>query len=247
MFKITFNGVDQPKFLKVRAVSFTATPTLLNTYKEIPGANGKICTGTTLGEKMFSVSVFFEKEVNKSLTETTRELANWLKGDNFKPSKLVFSDDKNVHYFAQVSSAPSIDDLLLLGETVIEFIVPSGKSVGATKTVTGNQNANISIPYNGTTTSFPVIEFTSANNTAIVELRILESVTGKTLRIKGSFKQGEKITIDCNKKIIKRGNTVDLDLLEFTSDWLRFDNKRTYNLQGNINGSYKVTYIENFN
>lgn len=247
MFNINFNGVDQPKFLKVRAVSFTASPTIINTYKDIPGSNGKVCTGTTLGEKVFSVSVFFEKEANKSLTETARELANWLKGDNHKPSKLVFSDDKNVQYLAQVSSAPSIEDLDVLGETVIEFIVPNGKSIGATKTVTGNQGVNISIPYNGTTTSFPVIEFTSANNTAIVELRISESVTGKTLKIKGSFKQGEKITIDCNKKIIKRGNTVDLDLLEFTSDWLLFNSKRNYTIQGNINGSYKVTYVENFN
>lgn len=230
MYRVYFNGIPMPSFVKVHNVDFVDL--------SLP-VSGKPT------EKTFTLTVSLVDKA-KSIHEMARELSMWLRGDNFALSPLSFSDNEDVTYMAAVKTAPVIKDLLYLGQTVIEFSVPSGAGFGKTKAVAGTNAAQIAVDNEGTVPTFPVIQVTPTNtNSAQVPFTITDSVTGRVIRLKGPIKAGEVITIDCNKKVVKRGNKVDMLLIQYNSDWLKFDRAAhviTVDLPCKINVAYTERY-----
>ena len=102
---ITFNGVDIPPFVKVSAINIQTLPALETNLKTIIGSSGRLCGRTDLGEKSISCDIKVIVPQGSSLQKCGRELAVWLRGDDFRLSPLIINDDPDVLYLAKVSNS----------------------------------------------------------------------------------------------------------------------------------------------
>lgn len=246
MFKVTFNGVSIPSFIKVRTVDFSVLPDINHSFKQIAGGFGLLETGTTIGAKVLKMKILIIPDSNKSLTEMSREFAYWLRGDNFKACDLIISDDATMTYKAKINDKVDISDLLFVGEGELEFIVPSGMAKGLSVTggATTVGSGTFIVMYNGTAPSLPVITWTPPTNLTNVTLNISCAETGDIVSLTGNFTAGVHVEIDCQKKVVKKGGLVDMKLINFSTTWLDFQSRGAYTLTVSRAGNYNCTYSE---
>ncbi|HBI7084843.1 TPA: phage tail family protein [Clostridium perfringens] len=247
-FMVTFNGVDMPDCLKVKAVNTSILPEVKTSYKDVAGGFGVIDTGTTIGGKTISLDVVIVPPAGKSLLEMQREVAFWLMGNDFKLSPLVISEECDLEYMAKVNGAVNIKDLFFVGEGTIDFYVPKGIAVGRFTRYGANESGNkIIVDYLGTAPSYPIFEFTPTKDYKNTTLRIAHIETGDTTLITGNFNAGEKIIIDSTKRLVKKGGVLSLDMIDLKSKWLKLKGRRintfTYNLEGEMVLSYQESWL----
>ena len=217
-FSVTFNGVSIPAFVKVRTVEFTVLPDISHSFRQIVGGIGLRETGTSIGGKKLKMKIIIVPTINKSLTEMSRELAYWLRGNNFKACSLVVSDDSTMTYQAKVNASVDVSDLIYVGEGELEFIVPSG--VGKTSTTVPisvvTASSKFTITYNGTAPTYPLINWTPSANLTGATINFTCVETGAVISLTGNFISGQKITIDCEKRVVLRANVVDMKLISIS-------------------------------
>ncbi|MDK0636888.1 phage tail family protein [Clostridium perfringens] len=244
-FMVTFNEMDMPDFLKVRAVHTSILPEIKNSYKNIAGGFGVVESGTAIGGKRIELDVIIVPPKNKNLLQAQRELAFWLMGNDFKTSPLVISDEPHLEYMAKVDEGVDIKDLLFAGEGTIPFFVPSGVAYGRHLRHGAMESPNrLFVDYLGTAPSFPVFEFTPSKEYRNTTLRIAHIETGDTFLLTGNFKAGEKVTIDSSKRLVKKGEQLSLDMMDLKSKWLKLKGRRINNFTFNLEGELKLTYKE---
>lgn len=250
MFNISFNSINIPSFVKVRAVDFSVLPEVRNTFKNISGGNGLVDSGTTLGSKIITVSIIIVPTATSSLTEMSRELAYWLRGDNFKLSDLVISDEATMTYRAKINNQVDVSDLLYAGDGSLEFIVPSGtaKSSNVTPVIIDTASKTITINYNGTAPSFPKLTWKpdfASDSSLVFNLTCVE--TGQVLSVNtGDFTTTPETIylFDNEKMVVKRNGLIDMKLINFTSDWIKFASRGTYIITYNASGTMTCTVPE---
>ncbi|GAB6153740.1 hypothetical protein JCM17380_24900 [Desulfosporosinus burensis] len=239
MFNVTFNGLDIPNYVKVRAVDISALASVSTNIIPKTGGIGGIHTGTTLGAKRIKLKVIIVPENSGELASMVRALGEWLMGNQFKPSELWFSDDPNVYYDAIVNNSVDITDLLFAGEGEIEFIVPSGVARGA---IHGNIATvdyglkTVTVYYNGTAPSSAYIYYHP--NYSVVEAddwSMTVQETGDRLKMKQFMSFGNNY-IDCEKRRITSttGTSMQDVLLNFT-EWINFPKRGAYTIDWNFN------------
>lgn len=240
---LNFNGVNIPKFVKVKAVNISALPSLSVNLKGGTAGFGVINGKTTFEEKYIKATISIVIPKGYSLQKCSRELAVWLKGNNFELSPLIIQDDPDIRYMAKVSASVDLSDLVYVGEGEIEFVVPSGCGESTNeKVATGTPKA--SITYQGSHRTFPLIEITVGATASAIN--ITHTQKGDVLYLNGSFKTGDKILIDCNKHLVKLNNKVHMELIGITSKFLQLDSGLN-EISCSVTGSnVKVTYRERF-
>lgn len=213
---LNFNGIDIPNFVKVKAVNITALPSVSTNLKANIGGYGVLSGNSTFGEKVISADISIVIPSGYTLQKCARELAVWLRGNDFKLSPLKIKDDSNIHYMAKVSNSVSLNDLLYVGEGTIDFVVPSGVSVSNNiKTYTGTTRAVFN--YAGTVKAFPQIEITIKNAISNGTVNVTNVKTGEKISLTGTFEAGNKIHIDCSKHLVKVNDEIHLNMLSLDS------------------------------
>ncbi|MFT8313242.1 MAG: distal tail protein Dit [Clostridium sp.] len=243
-FKVTFNGLDIPSFIKVRTVDFAVLPSITHSFKQIAGRIGAMETGTSIGSKPLKMKILIVPEDGKPLTEMARELALWVRGNNFKTCELVVSDDKQVTYQAKINTSIDITDLIFAGEGELELIVPSGmaKGIDVDETVTfSTGGGSFMLAYNGTAPSQPVITWTPSS-TATTTLTL--TCGDNTVSITGTFTNAAPVIIDCKNRKVTVGGTVNQKVINFSTKWLEFESRGTFTISVDKAGSYAVSYSE---
>lgn len=247
-FMITFNNMDMPDFLRVKAINTSALPEINNSFKTVAGGWGSLDTGTTVGGKKIEVEFTIVIPKDRTLLDMQRDLSYWLMGDGFKLSPLVISDECQLEYMAKVNNQVDITDQTFTGEGKIEFIIPKGVAVNRNTIFGANESGNkIVADYLGTAPAYPVFEFTPSMDLKNKTLKIVHVNSGDVFLAKGDFKAGETFIIDCNKKLVKKGGILSLDMIVLESDWLKLQGRRmnefTYNLDGKCVMSYQETWV----
>lgn len=240
---LNFNGVSIPRFVKVRAVSISALPSINTNLKGINADYGAINGKTSLGEKYLKAEVSIVIPSGYSIQKCARELAVWLKGNNFDLCPLIVEDDAEIRYMAKASSSVDIADLIVAGQGSIEFVIPSGcgESVNQ-KTATGTPKA--SVKYSGSHRAFPIIEVTVGGTASAITINNVQK--GCAVFLNGSFKSGDKLYIDCSKHLVKLNNEVHMELIGLSSKFIELESG-TNDISCSISGSaVKVTYRERF-
>lgn len=246
MFYVNFNGIDIPDFIRVKAVNSTVLPEISTNYKNVAGGFGVLETGTTIGGKTISIDVIIVVPKGKTLLQAQRELAFWLKGDNFRLSPLVISDDCEMEYKAKVNGSVDISDLIFAGEGTIEFFVPSGIATSRYPKHGAVQGKSILVDYYGTADAFPVIEYTPTTNLTNTTIRFTHVEKGISVVLQGSVKAGETVLVDCNKKLVKKGGKLSLDMIDLSSRWLKISDRGINTISCNLEGTLKLSYKENW-
>lgn len=234
-FSVKFNHKAIPDFVKVRAVKYTALPELQNSFKSKTSGVGLIDNGTRILGKTVTLDISIIKD-HRSILQLTQELAAWLTGNNFNLSPLEITDGERVTFHAKVSNGVEITDALSVGEGSIEFIVPTGVSQGSDAPVKVEGNT-ITVFYTGTAITYPTItcDVTSACSTIRV------TCNGRTVTVRGDFKAGDRVEIDCMAKRVKHNNYINMKLVSIDSSWLSFPSAGTYTINCLGSGVWSCT------
>lgn len=217
---LKFNNISMPSFVKVRAISITALPSININLKGNSVGYGTLAGKTSFGEKYIKADVTLMIPHDYTLQKCARELGMWLKGNNFELSPLILQDDPEIRYMAKISNSVDISDLIYIGQGTLEFVVPSGcgESVNE-KTVTGVTKATLN--YSGSQRSFPKIEITLSK--AATNFSVNHVQTGNAVFLNGSFGAGDKIIIDCSKQLVKVNNELHMEIVGLTSKFMLFE------------------------
>lgn len=215
---LNFNGVKVPEFLKVQAIHIQTLPAIETNLKKIVGSSGRIAGRSDLGEKVIKCDVIVVIPEGYSLQKCGRELAVWIRGNDFKLSPLIIEDDPEIQYLAKISNSVDLSDLLFVGSGSIEFVVPSGDSE-LIRPVTTSGTKSVTVNNQGTKATFPVIEATIGTNVTAGSIVLQNITSGKKAVFSGTFKAGQILTFDCNKHLVKLDNRLDISMLSIESEF----------------------------
>lgn len=240
---ISFNGVDIPSFVKVRAVNVSALPSLNPNLKGNMAGFGVLAGKTTFNEAYISIAFSIVIPSGYTLQKCSRELAIWLKGNDFDLSPLIIKDDASIRYMAKVSSSVDISDLIFAGEGEIKFVIPSGVGEAVVEKISSATN-KATITYSGSQKTFPIIEITLGANASAVTITHIQK--GVSIFLNGTFILGDKIYIDCNKHLVKVNNQLHMEMIGVTSKFIQLDGGLNEISCSNTGSSVKVTYREKY-
>jgi len=117
---VKFNGVTEPDFIRVVGLSFSTISSISVNESIIPNRVGNYDSGIQRGGSVCNLTVQLH-DTSKSIFQLKRELKGWLKGDNWKTSKLEIEENPGKFLWARVGADSEINDLFSHGETDIQF------------------------------------------------------------------------------------------------------------------------------
>lgn len=220
MYKLTFNGIEPPSFLKVTGIDQNILPDIEHYNTAITGMYGNIDGGIALNSKRFTVNYIIQYEPDKDDSYYIDQLATWCMGDNYKIGKLKF-DDTAYYYNARVTDASDFTDSILYGSGSIVFTASDPRKYSETmwsKTLSSTET--VTVTYTGILPSPPIFYLTGSSKTT--SIKIDNTANGDSVTISG--KAGElsgNIVIDCNRKYVSVGGVKHMELLTIDSDWIK--------------------------
>ena len=217
MFKLMYNGVEPPKFLKILGVDQYLLPKIDHYNSKITGSYGNVDGGVTFGDKVFNVRYKIIYDGEHDDTFYIDEMALWLTGNNNKVSKFQL-DDSGEYYLARVSEATDFSDSILFGEGTITFTASNPRRYAPTETVISlSTSGDTSISYTGFVPAKPLLQMVCPTGTTSVKVTNVE--TGDFVLVNSRSLKGTLI-IDCNKKFVSLDGEKDMTLLNTESDWI---------------------------
>lgn len=196
MLSLFFNGKKIPSFVRVTDITIQA----------FPSETRKINVNFVI--------------YRKGLLSNTQldELANWLRGDNGRDSKLVLPNDTTSYYLAKVNNAVDIGGSLRKGSGIIEFICQdtTRKSIVQKNVAITHDSV---VLYSGNSKSYPVIRFTITRSCSELKVSMANDKFNNFIRLIGHFNQGQVIEVDMKKKKVTVDNQLNMQILALDSNF----------------------------
>ena len=238
----SFNGVDCPDFLKVTSVGISVLPSLETNLASISRKYGVLNSDTTFGSKTISFEVMLINR-RKSLFQMASELTQFLKGDNWKLSKLKVIEMEGKHMMAKVSNSVDLNDLQVAGSGTIEFVVPVPLWVDDEETVVESTSTSFTVENTGTHEVLPVFTLKMSSTGNAIEIK--NTTTNKSFKVNYKFKGGDVLVFDMDKKSIKVNGEPNMTIFNIESDWLELsqgNNALLVNTSASTTVSFKALY-----
>lgn len=216
MATVKFNGKELPSFVRLVGREIAALPDIEVKSMELPRQLGSSFLYTKLGSKKESLEFLLLPDKLQTVDSASKEFAAWLRGDNFSPSKIEFTDRPNEYGMAQVTGSVSVSDLFLYGTLSVEFLY-SDPLMYSNSPVSVTLNAPATVNYTGEVQQPPVIKFTLKK--AASKIEVANSKAGKSVVLNGTFTVGTVITVDNQRKRIVVNDTVNMKVLALSSEW----------------------------
>lgn len=214
---VMFNNKELPEFIKVTGRSTSILPPINVNYKESSARQvGGIFLYSKLQPKQFKLDLTVIPDLHHSLDDMLDIFAEWLRGNDFKPSELSFIEQPERHVLAVVDGSTDITDLFVAGTGSISF-----SAVNPLKYLNQQLNQTVTSPttvnYEGTVEQGINCVFTLSKACSRIEL----AVNDRKVILTGSFKKGSVITIDSDRKVVKVDGIVNMKVLALESNWLQ--------------------------
>ncbi|HAT4336774.1 TPA: hypothetical protein I9092_002197 [Clostridium perfringens] len=208
MLSLYFNNIRIPDWVKVTNITEDILPTLEATkYK------------TKLGEKKITIDFKFKR--NKLIDHKRKtELLTWLKGDNFKLSKLILPNRIDFYYMAKVTNFSSISGTIRKGEGSIEFTCFNYQEIqaNAIKLNITDTTEKI-INYTGSEDVYPVFIFKVIS--ACDKIKIRDS-NSNFLEFNNSFNKGDILEITQSTNKVMLNNSLNMQIWHLKSKRIKF-------------------------
>jgi len=217
---VKFNGVIEPDFIRVVGLSFSTISDISVNESVVPGRVGNYDSGIQRGGAVCNLTVQLH-DTSKSIFQLKRELKGWLKGDNWKTSKLEIEENPGKFLWARVGADSEINDLFSHGETDIQFYCADPKEYDTGLTEDTFIESEFEVDYQGLEETATVFEVTLGESCPNISLRHKE--TGNTISLTGAFEETQILLLDSDKKLVKVNDNLDMNLLNFSSNWLYLD------------------------
>lgn len=200
--KVVFNGLVLPSYLTLVRIDTPVMP-------DFEYINNKLVPK----EREVTLELLFDKQgmINKN---QERELLNWVKGDDFKPSKLVLYQDKSKYYLAKLKSKINISGLKR-GKLNIDFICENPFKHSEKKFVNNVNNNTIS--YSGDEPVYPDIQFQVTAACTKLELTIKNDNYNNSIILNGSFNANDVIKINQNTNKVTINDNVRMGVWDLRS------------------------------
>lgn len=240
---ITFNSKPLPSFAKVTGYSISVAGDLAIRETEIPRRIGNVDNGIKVGAKTHSFSLLVLPEQGKSIHQQADELKEWLMGDSWETGKLVFNDQPDKYIIGRFANSIELKDLFIMGETEIQFIASDPIKYSSDLSSKGSSAGTTSVDYKGIEKAPTVITVQVLTNCE--DIIITHKQTNKKALVLGSFKAGQTIVIDSDKKVVKLNGVVQMRLISLDNDWLylqRGMNTFTFTSRNSVVNNFGVQY-----
>lgn len=223
---IYFNGVPLPSFVIVKKIETPLLADIENTVVEsdIGYKHKKIKFGAK------SVKIDFSLERTGTLTDFNQqqELLRWIKGDDWKESKLVLPDNADCHYMAICNNAINIANEDIEGGGSIEFLICSPYRI-ANKSRIININDLQNYSRLGNVKIKPKIIFSITSDCSEIKLSLKNKQYDNFIRFKHNFLTGDKLVIDMKTKKVTVNDDLMMSILTLDSKFHEIDNNLSNN------------------
>lgn len=216
---VTFNEKNMPDFIKVTDVDFQIIGDVSILETDVPKRIGNFDAGIKRGGKRVTLTCKLVKR-EKSIHEYADILKAWAKGDDWKPSKLIFNDQPEFHMMARVVNSLDVTDLFAVGETEIEFYAADPIKYKNEADTVHSVDGEAIISYEGIEDSPLILSTTLSGGASKITLHNDRTDRRETLILEGEVLSGSILEIDCNKKVIKIDDKARMNLLTLSSEWI---------------------------
>lgn len=193
-----------------------ALPEITVNYQELPRTVGDSFLYTKVGARKFTLDFMLVPEKVSDMDYCASAFGQWLSGDNFKPSKLVFSDRPSLYLLAQVDSGVKLNDLFYYGETSVSFIATDPLFYSEYEPVI-DVTTPVNMNYSGDKEQPFKIVATLPKDCTRVTLK--SSRNDHYIQLDAAFKKGAVITVDTSKKQVLLDNQLNMKVLSLDSEW----------------------------
>ena len=242
MFKLMYNGVEVPNFVKVTGIDQYLLPEIEQYNSKIPSSYGNIDGGISYGSKVFTVHYMIIFDGEHSDSYYVDKMAAWLMGNNSKVSKFQI-DDSGEYYMARPTDAINMSDAILYGSGDITFVASNPRRYAPNViSRTLNKTGNTTVTYTGLVPVCPVITVVCPSGTT--SIKITNNTTKDYILVSGTL--AGTLVIDCDKKFISLEGTKDMSLLDIKSDWItlnRGSNTINVTVTGTAITSITMNYV----
>lgn len=167
---IVFNGVRNPKFMKVRSIGHSALPPISSTTITVPGRAGSIdLEREVIADRRIDVEVLIISEDKNMLPKQLELLSKWLFHKSAK--ELVLGDNPGRKYYAKLDGNTDFSEILRVGQGTISFLCTDPYIYGADREVVLPDLTTqeiISIVNNGTHDTPPYIELNVVQDSTLL-------------------------------------------------------------------------------
>lgn len=206
-----------PSFVRYVGRDFSVLPDINVNYTELPRQLGGSFLYAKQGVKKESLDFLLLPSKTSNLEKDAAAFAEWLRGDNFKPSKLEFPETADRYSLSQVNGSVSVNDLFVYGTCSVEFIsVDPLNYMNSPLSVIGASVLNVT--YQGNVPQPFVTEITVPS--ACTRLTLVSDKDRNFIQLDGTFATGQKIIIDSDKKVITVNGQVNMKVLSLESNWM---------------------------
>lgn len=239
MFSVKFNGVEIPPFIKVTNVNTSILPNVSPVSVKIGKMVGERFSRLDFGTREIVLSCKFMFDVLD--LDKRVGCVKWLKGDNWKPSKLQFNGSTK-YYMAVCSTQVDLADLIFLGEGEIVFTCydPLLYDVERQEVLLGE---DVEIINNGNIAVYPRVEITTGGQSRI---RVRNNTNGSSVLVNGDFVTDGKLVIDCSKQYITFNDVSAMKGFTLASDWLKLETGKNNIIVTYKDGSLSGTSMKLF-
>ena len=230
---IFFNDVQIPNFVKVTDISYSMLPNLDASRDR-----------TLFNERTITVSFVFLFNKIRSLAEINK-FNEWLRGNNFEPSKLQLPGD-DFHYIAKVTSAVDITGDMKSGGGNIVFTCYEPNRLKEDTTETFSINTHV-LTYNGNTGTFPIIEITPTVGVSKLKISVKNAVYENFVELNGNMPANKKIVINMRTKKVTVDDVLKLNYMTLDSSFHKLmPGKNTYKIENLSGFSANIIYREEY-
>ena len=243
--KVYFDGHELTRDYYVSDLKTSLLPRRIGT-QEVPGRDGTVFTGSTLGERSIKLTLTVHNMDMGRRQAASRALASILAVDEPKP--LAISIDDGLYYMAIPKSDGDATRWLNSTSFDVEFACPDPVAYGEEKVVTVPNTGTKSVTFTvgGTYPTQPTVaaNIVSADEGDDWRLALEDGTYLYYEPVYSGAVYTESLVADCAKRTLKLdGNT---RLLIPSADWLIFEpGEHTLTLSGDaVGGAATVTYRE---
>lgn len=214
---LKFNNVELPEFIRVVGRSISVLPPVSVVSTKLPNSVGQRFNRIELQPREYKFDIKVVPVEGFNLDEQIDQFQKWLIGNEFQPSQLIFKEQQDRYMNVVVTGNTDITDLFIAGEGSFTLRADNPLKYLLNKQNTSGKGA-VTVNYSGTRKEQAVIEVTLDKACKKVEL-LNDSDSKRIISLSADFKAGQKLTIDCRRKLVKLNGKVDMNLLNLSSDW----------------------------
>lgn len=216
--KIYFNNVALPSFVLVKRINHQILCDIDN--ETIESEVGHKLRKTKLGTKIIEIEFSLLKDDSLPPFEQQQELLKWIKGDNWKPSRLILPDNLNVHYIAICNNGIKFNNEKVESLGTIEFLICDPyriSNIEKTTTTPFTISNKKEINYLNNIETFPRLKFKITSSCSEIKLNFTNEKYNNFVKLKHNFVLNDVIVIDMETKKVTVNDELKMQILTLDS------------------------------